>query len=111
LSSSPVEPIELSPQFAGSTATDRRRSDRTRQNLPGWVSADANDRQNRGGSVNIVDLSLHGIGFHDESRRYKVGATHWVVVSGEALRLSTRVRVVSCRPSSEGGFDIGASFF
>ena len=90
---------------------DRRRSSRAQQKIPGWVSADSADRQGRGGSVTVVDLSLHGLGFHDESRRFSPGSTHWVVVSGDSLRLSTRVRVVSCRPSKEGGYDVGAAFF
>jgi len=117
--------LELTPQGATPQATtrltkglaaappvvDRRRSSRAQQKIPGWVSADSSDRQGRGGSVTVVDLSLHGLGFHDESRRFSPGSTHWVVVSGDSLRLSTRVRVVSCRPSREGGYDVGAAFF
>jgi PilZ domain len=102
-----VAPIEL----AAPVAAERRRSGRSKANLPGWVSADARDRQSRGGSVTVVDMSLHGIGFYDATRKYDIGALHWVVVSSDALRLSTRVRVVSCRPNPQGGYDVGAAFF
>lgn len=88
---------------------DRRRSERVGQRVPGWVSGA--DRSSRGQSVTVCDMSMHGIGFHDPATRYRVGTTHWLVVNGGALRVSTRIRIVSCRDGEEGGYYVGAAFF
>lgn len=79
------------------------------QRVPGWVSGA--DRSSRGQSVTVCDMSMHGVGFHDAKNFYRVGASHWLVVSGGTLRISTRVKIVSCRESEDGGFYVGASFF
>ena len=91
------------------TTEERRRSDRVSQRVPGWVSGD--DRSSRGQSVTVCDMSMHGVGFYDPANRYRVGARHWLVVNGGAMRLSTRVKIVSCREAEECGYYIGASFF
>lgn len=92
-----------------SAVDDRRRSERVDQRVPGWVSGA--DRSSRGQNVLVCDMSMHGIGFHDPANRYRVGSTHWLVVNGGALRVSTRIKVVSCRERDDGGFYVGASFF
>lgn len=94
---------------SASAAEDRRRSERVDQRVPGWVSGA--DRSSRGQNVTVSDMSMHGVGFHDPANRYRIGSTHWLVVNGGALRVSTRVKIVSCRESTEGGFYVGASFF
>jgi hypothetical protein len=97
------------PGTAQPAVEDRRRSERIDQRVPGWVSGP--DRSSRGQTITVCDMSMHGVGFHDPSSRYRVGASHWLVVNGGMLRVSTRIRIVSCREAREGGFDVGASFF
>lgn len=93
-------------------AEDRRRSQRAEQRLPAWVSGDAVERGSAGSHVVVTDLSLHGVGFRDPRTRYRVGAAHWIVVSGvTSMRVSSRVKIVSCRENDQGGFDVGAMFF
>jgi hypothetical protein len=91
-------------------APERRRSARERRNLPAWLSAAAGSRSDTGYNVTVTDLSMHGVGF-DSSQKLTVGASHWMVVSGQAMRLSTRLQVVSCRPNPEGGYHCGGEFF
>lgn len=79
--------------------------------MPGWVSGESHDRSARGRDVTVVDLSMHGIGFRDTRGGYRPGATHWLVVNGGAMRMSTRVRIISCRPNEAGTFDVGAMFY
>ena len=79
--------------------------------MPGWISGESHDRAARGRDVNVTDLSMHGIGFRDAVQSYRIGACHWLVVNGGAMRLSTRIRVISCRKNDAGGYDVGAKFF
>ena len=101
------------PSVSDSAASveDRRRSERVDERMPGWISGESNDRSAKGSAVMVVDMSMHGVGFHDAAHHYRVGSTHWLVVNGGAMRMSTRVKIVSCRESDEGGFYIGAKFF
>lgn len=93
------------------SGADRRRSVREKKNLPAWLSAATGSRSETGFNVTILDLSMHGAGFH-VSKKLTVGDTHWMVVSGETLRLSTRLQVVSCRARDDGnGYVVGAEFF
>ncbi|MFT3785529.1 MAG: hypothetical protein QM770_05120 [Tepidisphaeraceae bacterium] len=108
-----VQPTEqLTVDAAPAVMEDRRRSDRSRQCMPAWVSGDAVDRGSRGSQVIVTSLSMHGVGFRDPRTRYRVGAAHWVVVSGvSSMRISSRVKIVSCRENEQGGYDVGAAFF
>ncbi|HQY89345.1 MAG TPA: PilZ domain-containing protein [Tepidisphaeraceae bacterium] len=90
---------------------DRRRSERTAQKLPGWISGDTNHRNERGRNILVTDLSMHGVGFIDPTMNYQIGAKHWIVVNGNSLRISTRLRIVSCRQNEEGAYIVGAAFF
>lgn len=96
---------------ASTSVEDRRRSERVDQRVPGWVSGESSDRSSRGRTVTITDISMGGVGFHDPTTHYRVGSTHWLVVNGGAMRMSTRIKVVSCRDTDEGGYFVGASFF
>jgi len=105
-------PVAATPPLSADVAEDRRRSRRVTQRMPAWISGESGDRGDRGHTVTVGDLSMHGVGFHDPAEaRYRAGATHWLVVSGGAMRLSTRVRIVTCRPNPAGGHDVGAVFF
>jgi hypothetical protein len=105
-----VSVVECS-QSASVAADDRRRSDRRPARAPGWISGCNDDRGAKGAHVLVSDLSMHGLGFYDAVNTYRIGACHWLVVSGGALRISTRVKIVSCRENPNGGFDVGARFF
>jgi hypothetical protein len=98
---------------AAALTEDRRRSRRVEQLVPAWISGDASDRSAPGRQVLVTDLSLHGVGFRDAEAEteYRVGSRHWIVVNGGQLRISTRMRIVSCRESPEGGFEVGAAFY
>lgn len=90
---------------------DRRRSERTAACTPAYVSGESHDRSARGRDVVVNDLSMHGVGFRDPKAAYRIGACHWLVMNGTAMRLSTRIRIVSCRENPAGGFDVGAKFY
>lgn len=97
--------------FSSAAPTDdRRRSERILAPMPGWISGESHDRSARGRDVSVVDLSEHGVGFRDPRGGYRVGAAHWLVVSG-TTRISTRIKIVSCRKNDSGSFDVGAMFF
>jgi hypothetical protein len=90
---------------------ERRRSTREKKDLPAWLSAAAGSRSESGFNVTVLDLSLHGAGLLID-KPLTIGATHWMVVSGKSLRLSTRLQIVSCRPNADGiGYICGAEFF
>jgi hypothetical protein len=90
---------------------DRRRSARTEQRIPAWLS-DAADGGGRAGQrqVLVTDLSLHGVGF-EASGTIERGASHWIVIATDRMHLSTRVRIVSVRDRDDGTSDVGAEFF
>ena len=92
-------------------ADDRRGSDRKAYRVPAWVGGESSDRGAKGRNVLVNDLSIGGVGFHDPAAHYRVGATHWLIVNGGPMRLSTRMKIVNCRQNAEGGFDVGAAFF
>jgi hypothetical protein len=112
VSTSVANAVIESSESALPAAEDRRRSQRAEQRIPAWVSGDAVDRGSAGSQVVVTDLSLHGVGFRDPRTRYRVGAAHWIVVSGaSSMRVSSRVKIVSCRENGQGGFEVGAAFF
>jgi hypothetical protein len=90
---------------------DRRRSTRTEQCIPAWLS-DAADGGGRAGQqqVQVTDLSMHGVGFQ-AAGTIERGASHWIVIATDRMHLSTRVRIVSVRDRDDGTSDVGAEFF
>ena len=96
---------------SGVGTADRRRSARTEQRVPAWLS-DAADSAGRRGQqqVLVTDLSLHGVGFLSTGRIER-GASHWIVIATDRMHLSTRVRIVSVREREDGGCDAGGEFF
>ncbi len=103
---------QVAPQDSSATSVDdRRRSERVGQRIPGWISGESSNRSSRGQAVVVTDISMHGVGFHDAANYYRIGSTHWLVVNGGAMRMSTRVKIVSCRDTDEGGYYVGATFF
>jgi len=79
--------------------------------MPAWISGESTDRSSPGRQLTVVDLSMHGVGLRDPQQKYRVNATHWLVINGQSMRMSCRIKVVSCREHEEGGYQIGAAFF
>lgn len=66
--------------------------------------------ETEGQMVEVLDLTLHGLGFRSPVE-FKPGDMHQVIVMAGPLRLSSRFRVASCRESNQiGQFDIGGEF-
>ncbi|MGN6728094.1 MAG: PilZ domain-containing protein [Tepidisphaeraceae bacterium] len=93
-----------------SAATERRRSPRHNRQTPAWLSAASGSRSGNGFSVQVKDLSLHGVGFVSEQPLRK-NDNHWMVIADRSLRLSTRVRIVNLRQRQDGHWDVGGEFF
>jgi hypothetical protein len=105
-----ADEVSASESTAGFVLTERRTEDRRRVRVPAWVSGDVADRGSRGFQVLLSDLSDGGVGFRDR-RAYQPGTRHWIMCNAPHVRMSTRIRIVSCRPNPTGGYDIGAAFF
>ena len=102
---------DFSPQSTDTATADRRSSERRPHRVPAWVGGESSNRAARGRNVMVNDLSMGGVGFHDPAAPYRPGATHGMIINGGPMRMSTRMRVVSCRENPEGGYDVGAMFF
>jgi hypothetical protein len=89
---------------------ERRKSSREARHLPGWLSNKAGAPPSEQQRITVVNLSTGGVGFC-ASRPCAPKAEHWMIISSGAMNLSTRVRIVTCRPNDHGGFDVGAEFF
>ena len=91
---------------------ERRRSPRNAAAASAWLGpADRGRTRSGDGFVSaVVDLSLHGIGLECD-RPVEVGGKHWLLLSRGPMRLSTRVRVVSCRQRDDGRFAVGGEFY
>ena len=73
----------------------------------GLLSMDRFDEE--GQMVEVFDLTLQGIGFRSHVT-LETGGYHQILVMAGPLRLSSRLRVVSCRAYEQGGFEVGAEF-
>ncbi len=102
-----VSPAAAGPSPSGA---ERRRSERVPQLVDGWLSSPNDNSHATGRAVTIRDLSLHGVGILSD-RPAVVGEKRWVLVNRGPMRLSTRMRVVSCRPGIEGTWEIGGEFY
>lgn len=92
--------------------SERRRSHRHAESASAWLSATgATASFHAGTTVAVNDLSLHGVGFTSH-RPLEPGDRHWILIARGPMRLSTRVRVASCRPSPDGvGYEVGGEFY
>ena len=100
-----VDPVPEAP------AADRRRSERNSQSASGWLSNPHGAPLTSGRTVSICNLSLHGVGFTTH-RPCHVGARHWILILQGAMRLSTRVRIVSVKQlGAAEQWMVGAEFF
>lgn len=91
---------------------ERRRSDRVAERTTAWLSNASGGVTTNGRTVTVENLSLHGVGFSTE-RACTVGEKHWILITQGAMRLSTRVCIVSVRPADDGSgtWLCGGEFF
>jgi hypothetical protein len=89
---------------------ERRRSARKTSSLPAWLSDQSGGRRPQQQRVTVTDMSLHGVGFV-ANEKTEVGATHWIVIAADQLHLSTRLKIIFCRPRPDGTYDVGGEFF
>jgi hypothetical protein len=76
-----------------------------------WLSNPSGGMTTNGRTVTIEDLSLHGVGFSTD-RACALGDKHWILITQGALRLSTRVCIVSVRAADDNGSWLcGGEFF
>ena len=87
---------------------ERRRSVRHAESASAWLSGTAS--KDRGCTVAVDNLSLHGVGFC-AAEPVEVGSTHWMLITRGPMRLSTRIRIQSCRQRDDGRHDVGGEFY
>jgi|SRR5580658_5655700 hypothetical protein len=102
--------LAVAGEAPASANDERRRSHRESYSVTAWLSPDAQSRNGKQRQVLVTNLSLHGAGFV-ASTPLEIEAIHWIVVGAGALRASSRIRIVSCRPKKDGGFEVGGEFF
>lgn len=96
---------------AAAPVGDRRRSERRSESAAGWLSNAHGGSLTSGRSVTICNLSLHGVGFTTH-RPCHVGDRHWILILQGAMRLSTRIRIVSIQKlGAAEEWMVGAEFF
>jgi PilZ domain len=89
-----------------STQSERRRSPRKGNIIEGWLSPyDSPDRT----EVTTFDLSRHGVSF-DSPAAIPVGAQFIYEIGFGEQTLVCDIRVVSCKPSGDKIWHIGAKF-
>ena len=62
-----------------------------------------------GVGVQVVDVSLSGVGFRS-SERFEKGSVHEVVIGNGPMFLEARVCVMRVKARRDGTFDVGAVF-
>ena len=75
----------------------------------GKLSAPETEKHVRGRSVTVIDLSLHGVGFHSPVALV-VGNLYGLQMTSDWMNLSSRMRVVACKENEKGEWEIGAEF-
>lgn len=89
---------------------DRRRSERTPRVLDAWIcSPTAADPLDEREEVTAVNLSRHGVAF-TLGHTVATGTFFVIEVGLGAQQVISEVRIVSCRPTEEGLFEVGAEF-
>ena len=105
-----TEKLASSPTTDVPQRQDRRRSAREMRQLTAWLGDSSGGVVTQKQQVLVNSLSVHGVGI-SSNRPLETDSAHWLVIADERLHLSTRVRIVSTRPRSDGGCEAGAEFF
>ena len=89
---------------------DRRRSERTPRVLDAWIcSPTAADPLEEREDVTAVNLSRHGVAF-TLGHTVATGTFYVIEVGLGVQQVISEVRIVSCRQTEEGLFEVGAEF-
>src|SRR5205823_8004229 len=102
----PSQPTE---QTAPLATADRRRTPRRPARYTARIYTPCDQPELLGQPVTMINLSLHGAGFRAPAP-LALGHHYGLEIRGDWMNLSARVRIVSCRPRNDDGFDIGAEF-
>ena len=101
-------PVDNSPLEQHYTGPDRRRTPRH----PHFVAATlppADGNTDLDQAVLVCNLSIGGVGLLCD-HRYVVDTVWRITLGNGPLFLNAKVRVRSCRPRSDGRFDVGCQF-
>ena len=89
---------------------DRRRSERTPRVLDAWIcSPTAADPLEEREEVTAVSLSRHGVAF-TLAHTVATGTFYLIEVALGAQEVVSEVRIISCRRTDQGLFEVGAEF-
>jgi len=89
--------------------SDRRRSIRVPHVVEAWISSPTDFDKTQQMEVCSVNLSRHGVAF-DIKQNVATGS-FWVIEIGFGdQRMISEVRIVSCRKTESGLFEVGAEF-
>jgi len=94
---------------AAAVEADRRRSERTPHVVEAWIVSPTATRADERREVRALNLSRHGVGF-EIGAAMPVGSFFVVEIGVGEQRLRSEVRIISCRRTETGAFEIGAEF-
>jgi hypothetical protein len=97
-------------QPAHAPPQDRRRSTRAPHVAQAWVvsptsARPADERQ----EVAALNLSRHGVAF-ELPRPLPEGAYYLIQIAVGDQRLTSEIRIISCRRTDQGSYEVGAEF-
>ena len=88
---------------------DRRRSERRPHVVEAFVwsptATDPNDRE----EVTSIDLSRHGLAFN-LTHELPTGAFYMTEIAIGDQKILAEVRIISCRATDDGAYQVGAEF-
>ena len=104
-----MSPTASFPSEASATKADRRRSPRTPHVAEAWISSPTATSAEERIEVTSMNLSRHGVGF--ALARAIAENTFYVMEIGMGeQRLVSEIRIISCRKSDHGTWEVGAEF-
>ena len=94
---------------AAATKSDRRRSPRAPHVAEAWISSPTATNPQDRIEVTSMNLSRHGIGF-ELARSIPENTFYTIEIAMADQRLNSEIRIVSCRKSDHGTWEVGAEF-
>ncbi len=88
---------------------DRRRSARVPHVAEAWVCSPTDFDLEKKIEVRAVNLSRHGVAF-DVDSDMATGSFKMIEIGIGDQRVRTEVRIISCRQTEDGHFEVGAEF-
>ena len=104
-----MSPTATSPSDSVGAKADRRRSPRTPHVAEAWITSPTATSTDERIEVASMNLARHGVGF--ELARAIPENTFYVMEIGMGeQRLLSEIRIISCRKSDHGTWEVGAEF-